>query len=98
MLEYTFHGLENLGRFDNANFRAMFAESLLCQLSWRGPSNSIVLVEEVLSFLKPYIPALIASSKVKGKKTIQNISQHNATQNSQQNKSLHWALQPHEGQ
>lgn len=63
-----FCGLENLGRFDNANFRAVFAEPLLCQLSWQGPSNSIVPVEEALSFLKLYIPASIASSKVKGKK------------------------------
>ena len=46
-----FCGLENLGRFDNANFRAVFAEPLLCQLSWQGPSNSIVPVEEALSFL-----------------------------------------------
>lgn len=60
--------MENLGRFDNANFRAVFAEPLLRQLSWQGPSNSIVPVEEALSFLKLNISASIASSKLKGKK------------------------------
>lgn len=65
--ERMFCGMENLGRFDNTNFRAMFAKPLLCQLSWLGPGKSIVLVGEALS-LKSYIRASTENSKVKGEK------------------------------
>lgn len=65
--EWMFCGMENLGRSDNTNFRAMFAKPLLCQLSWLGPGKSIAPVGETLS-LKSYIQASTEISKVKGEK------------------------------